>query len=325
MKCPYCGNENKGNSKFCTKCGANLSKQNIQDFQSKNPDNYSDDYEKDKTQTEFYEDIVTKNELKKEGHAKKSKAIIIVVFSLIIIGLLGIIAYLVFGSGMKFDFLGGTKEETTVSQETTEKVTEKTVAVPAVAGYDYNLALQRLSNVNLKVTYTSEYSDNVSENCVIRQTPDPGTEVKEGTEVKLVLSKGKENAKSSLLPTVSSGNSSGSSGSSSRSSSSRGSSANSSDYIIADSSSKYLTYNDVKNLTEDELELARNEIYARHGRKFNSDDLQRYFYSKAWYRGTIEPEDFDESVFNEFEKANVTYLLKQEEYVDDYGHADPNL
>ncbi|MCH5300845.1 MAG: YARHG domain-containing protein [Ruminococcus sp.] len=316
MRCPYCGSDNKQNMKFCGKCGANLNHQNISNPRNNDKNNYNDNYQKERKQTEFYEDIVTKKQLKKAQNATRTKIILITVFSIIILGLLGVIAYLVFGSGMGFSFSGETKVETTVAEETTEAATEKTVTVPAVAGYDYNLALQRLSNVNLKVTYTSEYSDNVYENCVISQTPDPGTEVKEGTEVQLVVSKGRENKQSSLLSTNPSDNTDPSSGDGT---------VNSSDYIIPESSSRYLTYDDIKNLDEDQLELARNEIFARHGRKFNSDKLQRYFYSKPWYRGTIEPEEFDEGLLNEYEIANITYIYEQEQYVDDYGHANPNL
>ena len=43
--------------------------------------------------------------------------------------------------------------------------------------------------------------------------------------------------------------------------------------------------------------IARNEIYARHGRKFNDSELQAYFNSKSWYKGTVNPEDFSTSVF----------------------------
>lgn len=320
MKCPNCKAKNRKSARFCGECGADLQGQNLNIPQD---NDYNDEFENDKTQTEFFEDLVTKEQLKKAQHATRSKVIIISIFSIIIIGLLGIIAYLVLEGGIELTFLGESKQETTVAQETTVEVTEKTVSVPGVAGYNYNLALQRLSNVNLKVTYTYEYSDNISQDCVISQTPDPGAQVAEGTEVKLVLSKGRENAQSSVLST--SPSEEDSTDSTSGSSSSGNSTANSSDFIIPESSSRYVTYNDVKNMDEDTLELARNEIYARHGRKFRTDELQRYFYAQPWYRGTIEPEDFDESVLNEYERANVSYLLEQQRYVDDHGHASPNL
>ena len=53
------------------------------------------------------------------------------------------------------------------------------------------------------------------------------------------------------------------------------------------------------------LRLGRNEIYARHGRRFLDEEIQSYFDSMPWYEGTIEPEDFKESVLNKYEKRNL--------------------
>ena len=61
-------------------------------------------------------------------------------------------------------------------------------------------------------------------------------------------------------------------------------------------------------LSDDDLRLIVNEIYARRGRRFNSKDLQEYFDGKSWYKGTVAPEAFDESVFNSFEKANADLI-----------------
>lgn len=80
------------------------------------------------------------------------------------------------------------------------------------------------------------------------------------------------------------------------------------DYILPDSSSRYLTENEIRALSKDEMRLARNEVYARHGRKFSAEDLQAYFNSKSWYSGTVEPNNFDESVLNEYEKANLDLI-----------------
>ncbi len=84
------------------------------------------------------------------------------------------------------------------------------------------------------------------------------------------------------------------------------------DYILPDSSTSYLTADDVSYLTPDQFRLARNEIYARHGRKFSAQDLQSYFDSKSWYQGTIEPSAFNESVLNDCEKANIRLLQSME-------------
>lgn len=85
-----------------------------------------------------------------------------------------------------------------------------------------------------------------------------------------------------------------------------------SDYIIADSDSRYLSASDLEGLSAEELSRARNEIYARHGRKFKDAAFQSYFDSKSWYNGTIEPEQFTESMLNECEKKNAETILAYE-------------
>ena len=85
-----------------------------------------------------------------------------------------------------------------------------------------------------------------------------------------------------------------------------------SDYILPDSDSRYLTDSEVRGLSANELMLARNEIYARHGRKFKDSGLQDYFNSKSWYRGTVDPDDFSMDVFNEYENKNLELIQKYE-------------
>lgn len=84
-------------------------------------------------------------------------------------------------------------------------------------------------------------------------------------------------------------------------------------YIFADSDSRYLTISDLEKLSSKELRLARNEIYARNGRKFNDKELQNYFNGCSWYRGTIAPDDFDdERMLNKYERANAYLILEYE-------------
>lgn len=52
------------------------------------------------------------------------------------------------------------------------------------------------------------------------------------------------------------------------------------EYILPDSDSRAYTYDELSSLSNDELRLAINEIYARHGRIFDAADLQNYFNSK---------------------------------------------
>ena len=84
------------------------------------------------------------------------------------------------------------------------------------------------------------------------------------------------------------------------------------DYILPQSSTEVLTEEDIEGLSAEELLLARNEIYARHGRKFSTPEIQAYFDSKSWYNGTISPEDFDASVLNSTERANVSFIKSHE-------------
>ena len=84
------------------------------------------------------------------------------------------------------------------------------------------------------------------------------------------------------------------------------------DYILPDSGIRKLTNSDLAGLDSDELELARNEIYARAGRRFNTDYIQDYFDDKWWYVGTIEPEDFTEDMLNDVEKYNVNFIRDYE-------------
>ena len=58
--------------------------------------------------------------------------------------------------------------------------------------------------------------------------------------------------------------------------------------------------------------LARNEIYARHGRKFKDPELQAFFNNREWYHGTIEPNDFSDNLLNEVERHNVQILMMSE-------------
>jgi len=86
----------------------------------------------------------------------------------------------------------------------------------------------------------------------------------------------------------------------------------SNNYILPNSNSKYLTEADIQGLSGDQLRLARNEIYARHGRIFDTQDLITYFNSQAWYHGTIQPANFNENVLNQYEKANIALIQKVE-------------
>ena len=81
--------------------------------------------------------------------------------------------------------------------------------------------------------------------------------------------------------------------------------------IFPDSNARYLDYTDVGDMDAYTIRLGLNEIYARHGRKFNDANLQNYFNSQPWYTPVYTPDEFnaiENSVFNAYEKANVKFL-----------------
>lgn len=87
--------------------------------------------------------------------------------------------------------------------------------------------------------------------------------------------------------------------------------SNGSEYIIPYSNTQYLTEKDVEELSKEEIRIAINEIYARHGRAFETEDLNAYFSSKGWYQPQYFAEEFrqiEDSVLNEYEKENIKFL-----------------
>ena len=88
--------------------------------------------------------------------------------------------------------------------------------------------------------------------------------------------------------------------------------SSSDDYVFPQSSYDYLNSSDFAGKSKEELRRGRNEIYARHGRRFNDKGLQWYFDSKPWYQGTIAPGDFRESVLNDWEKENIARIQQAE-------------
>ena len=61
------------------------------------------------------------------------------------------------------------------------------------------------------------------------------------------------------------------------------------------------------------LKITRNEIYARHGRIFNDQELQEYFQRQNWYVPQTASNDFDDSCLNEVEKYNIQLISTYEQ------------
>ena len=71
---------------------------------------------------------------------------------------------------------------------------------------------------------------------------------------------------------------------------------------------KYYTKEEFENEPMLVIHLAKNEIYARHGYIFTNEDLYNYFMGCIWYSPTCSSADFDDSIFNEYERANLEIL-----------------
>ena len=65
-------------------------------------------------------------------------------------------------------------------------------------------------------------------------------------------------------------------------------------------------------MNEWQCKVARNEIYARYGRRFRNEDLQRYFDGCSWYHGTIAPDAFNDDMLSKLEKDNVKTIEEYE-------------
>lgn len=81
-------------------------------------------------------------------------------------------------------------------------------------------------------------------------------------------------------------------------------------YVLPESNEKELSADELRNLGEDRLRIARNEIYARYGRSFQDEALAQYFQKKAWY---CQSEPIEDAVLSETELANRDLILQAEQ------------
>lgn len=87
-----------------------------------------------------------------------------------------------------------------------------------------------------------------------------------------------------------------------------------------DASSRLLGDEDVNNLLKGDLELMRNEIYARHGYSFKDKAMRQVFDTISWYM-PMGIDIRDDLTDIEVQNIDLIYLYEsyQEENYDDYG------
>ncbi len=88
-----------------------------------------------------------------------------------------------------------------------------------------------------------------------------------------------------------------------------------SEYMLPDSDTRAYTTSELSALSDWELFVARNEIFARHGRGFQNPELAQYFGEKSWYTQRYSPEEFDamSSPLSAVEKQNTETMLALEQ------------
>ena len=72
---------------------------------------------------------------------------------------------------------------------------------------------------------------------------------------------------------------------------------------------KTITTDDLSKLTQNEVAAVRNEIYARHGYTFTTDEWKIFFASAEWYHADSA---YSNDMLNATEKANVDTILNYE-------------
>lgn len=77
---------------------------------------------------------------------------------------------------------------------------------------------------------------------------------------------------------------------------------------------KYYKKQDFDNVPSLIIHLAKNEIYANNGYVFKDDDLNNYFMGQLWYEPSVMAADFNNSVFNKYEKSNLKLLAELDTY-----------
>lgn len=315
----------------------------------KRTDNKADDTKKIEEKNDFDDNSFEDNdnefgyadeEDNKENVKKKKNKFIIILCAVVIAAALGFIGFCVYNglSNSSTDNKTTTAETATSAEVTTQAPsTAMPTTVPAtteqvttsssynnvvpVVGYGYSYGKKLLEQAGFTVEISDyEYSYDYPEGYITSQTPEGDTSASTGTVVKLVISSG-QIQRETEAPATQAQQSSNSQNSSSGNSNSQSSNAQSSSntntnnnggFIFPNSDSSYLSNAQVSALSDDDLQLAINEIYARRGRIFKDASLNAYFNSQSWYEGKYTPEEFEMNVkFNTYEQKNLQLLINE--------------
>ena len=79
--------------------------------------------------------------------------------------------------------------------------------------------------------------------------------------------------------------------------------------IYPEGSERLLRVSDIEGLNSWDLKVMRNEIYARHGYIFKTDEIKRYFNEQSWYNPKYSNV---ENLLTEIEKKNIQFIKSYE-------------
>lgn len=193
-----------------------------------------------------------------------------------------------------------------ISPSITEKQPDRLVVMPDLYGLSEQEAYTAMNDAGIRFRVTREFNEVIELGYVISQSPLAGDQLSASTEALIYISKGSENEIHTLPRSSSATKPSGATDPT-------GTRGPDDEYLLPDSDRKNLKESDLSSFDRETLNLALNEIFARHGRKFSDPEIKAYFESKEWYKGTVSPGDFDESVLNSYETYNLNLIIGYQE------------
>ncbi len=79
--------------------------------------------------------------------------------------------------------------------------------------------------------------------------------------------------------------------------------------VLFPSDTTLITRTDLEGKTKEESAMMINEIYARHGKIFKSDSIQKYFESQSWYTPVSKDSNVILKSFSDTEIANMRFIV----------------
>ena len=220
---------------------------------------------------------------KPESTGKVAMAIAVSAAAVVAVAVMAFLAYIILNADIFKTPTVATADSAPAStayiEPTTETATDRTVIMPDLSGLKESEAYKLLNDAEVRYKVIRVTSEDIPFNYIVSQNP-PAYDTLPHSKVATIY-----------VSTVAGTNT-----------------PSNQDYLLPDSASKELNRNDLAPFDRDTLNLALNEIFARHGRKFSDPDINAYFRSKSWYRPTVSAKDFDMSILNRYENYNINLI-----------------